>query len=53
MESATTRVQQDDQGAYVILPEGIWFGVDVEVEITRLGDIITIRRMPKQEDNLD
>jgi hypothetical protein len=41
----TVRIQEDREGTYVVLPEGIGFGIDVEVEVTRVDDVIFIRRV--------
>jgi hypothetical protein len=44
MTVATTRILEDAEGPYVLLPDGCGFGEGTEVEITRVGDVITVRR---------
>ena len=44
MAITTARILEDAEGSYVLLPDGVGFGEGTEVEITRVGDVITVRR---------
>lgn len=44
MNAYTTRTFESDDGEAVRLPKEFGFGPDVEVEIVREGDAVTIRR---------
>jgi hypothetical protein len=44
MTVATSRILEDAEGPYVLLPDGWGFGEGTAVEISRVGDVITVRR---------
>lgn len=45
MMIATTRTFHDGESMVVLLPDEVSFGPDVDVVLTRVGDVITMRRM--------
>ena len=45
MTIATTRTFHDGESMVVLLPDEVSFGPDVDVVLTRVGDVNTMRRI--------
>ena len=48
MSTVIGRTYQDDEGEFVLLPDVVSIGADVDVVITRVGDIVTVTRLRSQ-----
>jgi hypothetical protein len=47
------RIQQDEHGFFIVLPPGMEFGEDVELDIERIGDMIRIRSSQSNASSTD